>query len=137
MSTVAKILVVLNLLLAGYFLSSASSFLAQQDKLQKDLEAEQEAHDVTRSTKDDEIGSLRGRLNGLQTDLQKTQTEAEKLRAETTRVAGENTTIDMNCGVQDKRVKAIFTPDTEETGGDEVRGEIRVLEFLEAPDTPR
>ena len=91
MSTVAKILVVLNLLLAGYFLSSASSFLAQQDNFKKDLAEEVKAHDTTRATKDEEIASLRGRLNALQTDLQKTQSEAEKLRAESTRVAGENT----------------------------------------------
>ena len=46
MSTVAKILVVLNLLLAGYFLSSASSFLAQQDNFKKDLAEEVKAHDT-------------------------------------------------------------------------------------------
>lgn len=91
MSTVAKILVVLNFLLAGYFLSSASSFLAQEDNYKKELAAEQDAHKNTAQQKDDEISSLRGRLNSLQTDLQKTQTEAEKLRAEATRVAGENT----------------------------------------------
>jgi len=91
MSTVAKILVVLNLLLAGYFLSSASSFLAQQDNFKKELAAEKTSHDTTKSNKDDEIADLRGRLNASQTDLQKVQTEAEKLRAESTRIAGENT----------------------------------------------
>jgi HAMP domain-containing protein len=67
MSTVAKILVVLNFLLAGYFLSSASSFLAQEDNFKKELAAEQAAHETTKQQKDDEISSLRGRLNSLQT----------------------------------------------------------------------
>lgn len=91
MSTVAKILVVLNLLLAGYFLSSASSFLAQQDNFKKELAEERKLHDNTKATKDEEIASLRGRLNNSQQDLTKTQQEAATLRAESTRVAGENT----------------------------------------------
>ncbi|MDA1194985.1 MAG: hypothetical protein O2894_07340 [Planctomycetota bacterium] len=91
MSTVAKILVVLNLLLAGYFLSSASTYLAKQEEFKTALTNEKKAHQDTRDEKDGEIASLRGRVQNVGTDLTKAQQESATLRAENTRLSAENT----------------------------------------------
>lgn len=42
---------------------------------------------------------------------------------------GESVSRDMNCGAQDARVAVVYTPSGTETEG-ELRGELRVLEFL-------
>ncbi len=91
MSTVAKILVVLNLLLAGYFLSSASTFLANQDKLKDKLADEEGRHDVTKKNKDEEIASLVSRLRAVQQDLTKVQTERTELATKATAISAEIT----------------------------------------------
>ncbi len=93
MSTVAKILVVLNLLLAGYFLASASTFLAKQDDFRKQLTTEEAAHNQTKKEKDDEIKSLRGRLATLGTDLNAAQDERNDLRKVNTALAEENSNL--------------------------------------------
>jgi chromosome segregation ATPase len=91
MSTVAKILVVLNLALALVFLGSASNFLGKQESFQDKLKQEQDAHDVTRTEKQKEIDALetmRSNLvaekNNLSDERTKHQTEAQRLLAEVT-----------------------------------------------------
>jgi chromosome segregation ATPase len=86
MSTVAKILVVLNLVLAGFFLASASNFLGKQDNYFKRLTEERAAHDLTRSEKDSRITELGGQVAALSNDLNKVREERSVSQAESARL---------------------------------------------------
>ena len=91
MSTVAKILVVLNLALAVFFLASASNYLGQQDTFKKQLTDEKAAHNTTRELKDSEIVDLRGRLQSAGQEINKLQQEREVAKAENSRISSEIT----------------------------------------------
>ncbi len=91
MSTVAKILVVLNLGLAVFFLASASNFLGQQDNFKTQLSAEKASHDTTRELKDTEIGELRTRIASANTQLNTVKAERDKATVESQRMTGEIT----------------------------------------------
>lgn len=91
MSTVAKILVVLNLALAAVFLGSASNFLGKQESFRDKLKAEQEAHAVTRKEWKDEVAALETMRNNLVQEKNTlteertiAQTESQRLSAEVT-----------------------------------------------------
>lgn len=80
MSTVAKILVVLNLGLAAAFLGSASNYLAHQETFRVALTKEKASHEATKRDKDDIISREQDRVRKLGTDLttsQNKQGEAE------------------------------------------------------------
>jgi chromosome segregation ATPase len=91
MSTVAKILVVLNLGLAAVFLGSASNYLGQMDNYKVKLTSEEEAHSNTQKNARATEEELNGRLRATGQDLTvareertKAQTEAQRLNAEVT-----------------------------------------------------
>ena len=91
MSTVAKILVVLNLGLAVLFLGSASNFLGQQDNYRNKLSDEQDAHTNTRNEKaameeekDTTIRNLGQDLTKAREERSTAQTESQRITAEVT-----------------------------------------------------
>ena len=91
MSTVAKILVVLNLGLAVFFLATASNFLGQQDNFKKKLVVQEEKYNTDIGLKDSEIGELRGRLQAAQGEINKLTREREVAQAENARIVAEVT----------------------------------------------
>ena len=91
MSTVAKILVVLNLALAAVFLGSASNFLGQQDNFQNQLTKEKEDHAQTRSESAETIAEKDGTIRSLGRDLTAARGERDKAQTEAQRITGEVT----------------------------------------------
>jgi uncharacterized protein (DUF3084 family) len=86
MSTVAKILVVLNLILAGFFLASASNYLGQQDNFSKKLTAEIAAHDQTRKELTTRVTELEDTVRQQQKDTNALREERSVAQAETQRL---------------------------------------------------
>ena len=84
MSTIGKVFVVLNLLLAGLFLGYASTALATTSEWKSKYEAEQAAHQKTASEKDDEIASVRSAESTarLALDEARNANDQEKTRAD-------------------------------------------------------
>jgi len=70
MSTIGKVFVVLNLLLAAVFLGYASTALATTASYKKDLEAERKAHEATIEEKDAEIAEARTERDAARLDLE-------------------------------------------------------------------
>ena len=91
MSTVAKILVVLNLALAAVFLGSASNYLGQQDNFKAQLKTEKDDHVQTRSEKDEIIAEKDGKIRSLGRDLTAARGERDKAQTESQRITGEVT----------------------------------------------
>jgi chromosome segregation ATPase len=86
MSTVAKILVVLNLVLAGFFLASASNYLGNQDSFRDKLNEEKTAHAQTRSDLETRVAELEGTLRAQAKDMNSIREERGKLQAENGRL---------------------------------------------------
>lgn len=74
MSTVAKILIVVNLILAGAFLASASNFLGQQENWKF-------RHDQTQETLEAEIESWKGKHQQVNDDYGVLETQANETRS--------------------------------------------------------
>jgi len=91
MSTVAKILVVLNLGLAAVFLGSAANYLGQQDNFRTELDEERTAHDVTRADRDKEKAELEGRLRAQGADLTTAREQRTTAQTENQRISSELT----------------------------------------------
>ena len=91
MSTVAKILVVLNLGLAIFFLATASNFLGQQDNYKDQLAKQEERYNTDIKLKDDTIGELQGRIRTYQTQVNTLTNERDAAKAENARIVGEVT----------------------------------------------
>lgn len=85
MSTIGKVFVVLNLLLAGLFLGYASTALATTASYKQDLEAERDAHAATVEEKDAELAQMKSQRDDAQNALDQARTDrdAEKRRADT------------------------------------------------------
>jgi hypothetical protein len=75
MSTIAKVFVVLNLVLAVAFLGAAATFLGYVDSYRGKFTVEETAHAQTRVTKDREINSLKADIEKLQGDVARAQEE--------------------------------------------------------------
>ena len=75
MSTIAKVFVVLNLVLAVAFLGAAATFLGYVDSYRGKFTVEETAHAKTRETKDREINSLKADIEKLQGDVARAQEE--------------------------------------------------------------
>jgi hypothetical protein len=90
MSTVAKILVVLNLGLAAAFLGSAANYLGYQETFKSKLTREQEQHAKTAKDKQAEIDLLITQKGQLSDDLQKTQNNLTEANANRQRLETEN-----------------------------------------------
>jgi hypothetical protein len=93
MSTVAKILVVLNLVLAAAFLASAAAFLGHQDhwsakhaSLTKDLERVTQEKDARIKEQGDQIGRLTRQASEADAARTSAEATAQALRAENTLV---------------------------------------------------
>lgn len=86
MSTVAKILVVVNLILAGAFLASASNFLGQQENWKF-------KHDQTEAALKEEIASWKGKHQELNENYGRLEQQANDTRALNERLGAENTTF--------------------------------------------
>jgi len=91
MSTVAKILVVLNLGLAVFFLASASNFLGQQDNYKNKLTAETAAHAETRAVKDGIIAEKDQTILTVNAQVNNLTRERDVAQAENGRLAAANT----------------------------------------------
>jgi predicted RNase H-like nuclease (RuvC/YqgF family) len=91
MSTVAKILVVLNLGLAFFFLASASNFLAQQEDYSNQLTVEKKHHEDDNSTKDAKIAELTQAVKNATHDTQSAQRERDDAQKENGRMSEELT----------------------------------------------
>jgi chromosome segregation ATPase len=89
MSTVAKILVVLNLALAAVFLGSASNYLGQQDTYKTKLEKEQQAHEQTRNDLTTRVNELEGTLRAQVKDINTLREERSVAQAENGRLSAE------------------------------------------------
>ncbi len=89
MSTVAKILVVLNLILAGFFLASASNYLGLQDTHKKKYEDEVAAHDQTRGELTTRVTELEGQLRAQAKDMTQLREERSVAQAESQRLAAQ------------------------------------------------
>ena len=90
MSTIGKVFVVLNLLLAGLFLGYASTSLAATDDFTEQLANERDLHSATRSDLEGKLAELNVQLNQLRerADLLTNERDAEKARAD--RAEGES-----------------------------------------------
>lgn len=91
MSTVAKILVVLNLGLAAVFLGSASNYLGQQDNYFTQLETEQKAHTASKEQASTIEAGLNARLRAANNDLTASRVERTKAQTESQRITQEVT----------------------------------------------
>jgi hypothetical protein len=87
MSTIAKVFVVLNLLLAVAFLGAAATFLGYVDSYRGKYTDEQKAHDTTRTNKDKviadrdaEVAKLKGEVSAAQLE-KATATDRETVTA--------------------------------------------------------
>jgi hypothetical protein len=88
MSTIAKVFVVLNLVLAVAFLGAAATFLGYVDSFRTKLTVEETAHANTRKEKDariasleTEIASLKGQVTTAQGARDTAQTKEQEVRA--------------------------------------------------------
>ena len=113
MSTVAKVLVVLNLVLAVAFLGFASSYLGHQDTWKKKLETAQAAHQLEVESKDERITQLRNDkasqaqvINTVREERNTAQTAAQELRAE---VANHKEAFDSVAGNLTRATRAVET----------------------------
>jgi len=93
MSTVAKILVVVNLVLAGAFLASASNFLGQQENWKT-------KHDKTEARLEDQIRLTEGKLkeskeqyNAIEVQARATNIDNERLKTEGSQFRSQNDLI--------------------------------------------
>jgi chromosome segregation ATPase len=91
MSTVAKILVVLNLGLAAVFLGSASNYLGHMDNYKAQLKKEAAQHADTRKQAVATQEDLEGRLRAAGQDLTAARGERDKAQGETQRILAEVT----------------------------------------------
>ena len=91
MSTVAKILVVLNLGLAAVFLGSASNYLGQQDNYRKKLGVEEGKHSDTRAQAASDKEEADARQRALANDLTKAREERTAAQTENQRISSELT----------------------------------------------
>lgn len=84
MSTIGKVFVVLNLLLAGLFLGYASTALATTSEWKSKYEDEQAAHQETASTMEGEMTSVRSERDSARLDLDEARQSGttEKTRAD-------------------------------------------------------
>lgn len=84
MSTIGKVFVVLNLLLAGLFLGYASTTLATADSFKKQYENEQAAHQATKTELEAQVAKLRTDLADARSRVDELTNErnSEKERAD-------------------------------------------------------
>lgn len=85
MSTIGKVFVVLNLLLAGIFLGYASTSLGTKAESKRTLEAERAAHEETRTTLTAERDEATGRVAELSRTKQASDARVSDLEGQLTR----------------------------------------------------
>jgi hypothetical protein len=97
MSTVAKVFVVLNLLLAVFFLGSAATILGNQDAYKARLETERTLHGATLAERAKQISdlqaserSLQGQVNEARSLMTAARAEADARKAANDQMAAEN-----------------------------------------------
>lgn len=104
MSTIGKVFVVLNLLLAGIFLGYASTSLGTKAESKRTLEAERAAHEETRTTLTEERDRATGEVASLRRtnqdrDAQISDLQGQLSRAELDRDAARQENAALNASV--------------------------------------
>ncbi len=98
MSTVAKILIVVNLILAGAFLASASNFLGQQENWKYRFDVAETKHKADLKEKDQQIQDLKDQLNAL-------DRQWRELSAQSQRITTQNQALSMQNDVLSQKHK--------------------------------
>lgn len=104
MSTLGKVLVFLNLILAAAFLASSIFLLRQQETWRTKFEAEKVAHKSDVDTREKQIDDTKKDLDGQRSETARRAQEAEALRAENGQLKTQVTEL---VGYRDKTVKDI------------------------------
>ena len=90
MSTLAKILVVVNLLLAVGFLASASSYLGNQDTWAHKYRTAEQAHELERKTLQEQLDEAQNEKKNLDAQLRAANAAKAKAETEAGRLVSEN-----------------------------------------------